>query len=499
MLSFFYLWEDKPNVIARIVGLGCHCLSALLLYRILARSPRTQCIAVVTTALFLVTPFYAIRLTLNAAYDFFLLLYLLSYLLMNSPSRPLRWLALICLFFSLSLETLIALEPLRLLLAYRAGERWTKPLARLLPFWIVVTVVMVLRLTILEKSGHYAGQYARVHDLGIALAALSTHLQALPRALSYAYTQGFEFLGRLASTVLVLVTVALFGMFGKSALRTSWLLKSPSSVRNTGLLMAVGAAIAVIGGLPYALAGIYGDITRVETRLLFPSQFGALLLLAVAIQCLPLERLRAAVAGGAIAVFGLSMAHDAKWLLFDGLVTSDLQRQTRAALLSDPQPKVVELKIQASAPLFFRSRCLGANDMNIAQEILRDRSRPRSFIYSDSCGDFTNPDIVPSGRCPISYLDGYPCPARRETWLYNPAPGIAPLDDIGMVELISAVVSRPSSADGGRGELVKLTGDRQSRLERAEYRPPCDHSGAKASLWLLAIPGPNCENKLTGD
>ena len=374
MLSFFYLWEDKPNVIARIVGLGCHCLSGLLLYRILAQSPRTCCIAVVTTALFLVTPFYAVRLTLNAAYDFFLLLYLLSYLLMDSPSRPRRWLALISLFVSLSLETLIALEPLRLLLAYHAGERWTKPLARLMPFWVVIAVVIVLRLTILEKSGHYAGQYARVHDIGIILAALSTHLNALPRALSYAYTQGFEFLGRLASTVLVLVAVALFGMFGASTLRTSWLLKSPSSVRNTGLLMAVGAAIAVIGGLPYALAGIYGDITRVETRLLFPSQFGALLLLAVAIQCLPLQRLRAAVTGGAIAVFGLSMAHDAKWLLFDGLVTSDLQRQTRAALLSDPEPKVVELKIQASAPLFFRSRCLGANDMNAAQDILRDQS-----------------------------------------------------------------------------------------------------------------------------
>ena len=122
-----------------------------------------------------------------------------------------------------------------------------KPLARLMPFWVVIAVVIVLRLTILEKSGHYAGQYARVHDIGIILAALSTHLNALHRALSYAYTQGFEFLGRLASTVLVLVAVALFGMFGASTLRTSWLLKSPSSVRNTGLLMAVGAAIAVWG------------------------------------------------------------------------------------------------------------------------------------------------------------------------------------------------------------------------------------------------------------
>ena len=82
-------------------------------------------------------------------------------------------------------------------------------------------------------------------------------------------------------------------------------------------------------------------------------QFGVLLLLAIAVQCLPVARFRAAVAGGAIAVFALSMAHDAKWLLYDGLVTSDLLRQTRAALLADPKPKVVELKNPRQQPAAF--------------------------------------------------------------------------------------------------------------------------------------------------
>jgi hypothetical protein len=58
-----------------------------------------------------------IRLTQNAAYDFFLVFYFLSYLLMNTQSRSSRWIAPFCLFFSLSLETLVAIEPLRLLLA----------------------------------------------------------------------------------------------------------------------------------------------------------------------------------------------------------------------------------------------------------------------------------------------------------------------------------------------------------------------------------------------
>ena len=133
--------------------------------------------------------------------------------------------------------------------------------------------------------------------------------------------------------------------------------------------------------------------------MLFPSQFGVLLLIAIAIQCIPLRQFRAAIAGGVIAAFALSMAHDAKWLLYDGLVTSDLQRQTRAALLADPEPKVVELEISSSATLFFRGRCLAAQDMNSAQTLLRDEAVPQSFIYTSTCGDFTNPDLIPRGGC----------------------------------------------------------------------------------------------------
>jgi hypothetical protein len=418
---------------------------------------------------------------------------------MNSPSRLLRWLAPISLLFSLSLETLIALEPLRLLLASRSEQPWRTWFAKLIPFGLTIALVVVLRLTILGKSGHYAEQYAPVSNIRITMAALSHHLMAFPAALSYAYTRGFHFLGYQLSAVVLLMTTAGFALFGSRTFRTSWLLESPASAGNTIRLILLGAAITLLGALPYALAGIYGDPTRFESRLLFPSQFGVLLLLATAVQCFPLQRFRAAIAGGAIAVFSLSMAHDAKWLLYDGLVTGDLLRQTRAALLADPEPKVVELRISSSSPLFFRGRCLGAQDMNSAQTLLRDDRTPQSFIYTNTCGDFTNPDLVPRGYCPVSYLDNHRCPPRRETWLYNAAPGIPPLDDIGMFELLSAVIRRSPSTTGGRGELVKLAGDLQSPLERTEYRPPCHRTGVQALLWLLALPVSNCENIPAGD
>jgi hypothetical protein len=324
--------------------------------------------------------------------------------------------------------------------------------------------------------------------------ALLQHLTAFRASLKYAYTWGFQFLGLEASVAVTLFFMAGFALFGSGTFRTSWLLKSFASVRNGILLTVLSVAITLLGASPYAVAGVYGDPTRAESRLLFPSQFGVLLLIAIAIQCIPLRQFRAAIAGGVIAAFALSMAHDAKWLLYDGLVTSDLQRQTRAALLADPEPKVVELEISSSATLFFRGRCLAAQDMNSAQTLLRDEAVPQSFIYTSTCGDFTNPDLIPRGYFPVSYLDDHRCPPLRETWLYTAAPGIPALDDIGMIELLSAVADRSLSATDGRGKLVKLAGGLQSPLGRAEFRPPCRRTAVQALLWLLALPVSSCEN-----
>ncbi|MDE2602553.1 MAG: hypothetical protein KGL62_09320, partial [Bradyrhizobium sp.] len=168
---FVVLGQDTPNVVARIAGLGFHLLNGALLYRILLRPAETRPIAALTAALFYLSPFYAIRLTLNAVYDFFLFFYLLSYLLMYSSSRWLRAFAPVCLFFSLSLETLIAVEPLRLLCIYGMSTQWRSRIARTIPFGIVIAAVIVLRFTVMAKSGHYAGQYAPVHDIGIIKSA----------------------------------------------------------------------------------------------------------------------------------------------------------------------------------------------------------------------------------------------------------------------------------------------------------------------------------------
>jgi hypothetical protein len=487
MEIFLALGQDMPELAARIIGLSCHLVNGVLLYRTLSRHPRTLPIAGLATALFLLSPFYVIRLTQNALYDFFLAFYLLSYVLMDPRMRVARWIAPLSLFVSLSLETLIGLEPLRLLFASREGQGWKAWLAKLVPFWLAIAAIVGLRLTILGKGGHYIGQYDAAHNIRVIIAALHDHLEAFPYGLYYAYAHGIGLLGRKAAVVLALAVMTLFALLGPSTFRSLWLLRSPQSRANAALIFVLGAAITFLGALPYALAGLHGEVTRGESRFLFPSQFGVLILLATSIQVIPTARMRAAVAGGAITLFALSMAHDTKWMIYDGLVTGDLQRQVRAALIADPEPKVVMLRIEDSSNLFFRGRCLGGSDMNVAHAILRDESKPRSFIYTENCGDFTNPDIVPRNRCPISYLDGNLCPVRREEWLYRAAPGIAPLDQIGFVELFSASISGSL-----HGDLLKLSNGQEFPLARAAYHPPCDRAGVRALLWLLAFPKRDC-------
>lgn len=494
MHFFVTLGADTPSVTARIVGLTCHLINGALLYRALGLSPYTRPVAAVTVALFLLSPFYVIRLTYNALYDFFLVFYLLSLVLMNAPSRWLRWLAPFCLFFSLSLETLIALEPLRLLLAWRAGERRTAWLARLVPFWLAIAAVVVLRLTIMGKSGHYAGQYAPMHDVHVIATAFVAHLRAFPAGLALAYGYASSLFGVGIFVALMLTSMAAASLLGTSWFRTRWLLESVKSRTAALMLLLLGAAITVIGAVPYAAVGIYGEVSRGESRLLFPSQFGVLLIMATAMQLIPLTRLRAAIVGSVIVALALSMAHDSKWLVYDGLVTTDMTRQVRAALLADDEPKVIELKIvPPSWTLLFRRRCLGAADMNAAQMILRDDRRQPSFVYTDNCGDLTNPAFVPAGRCPLSYIGNHhSCPTRRETWQYQATPGIQPLDEIGLFDLLSQV-NTSTSMTGGRGQLARLIDGQPAPLARSEYRPPCLRPGVKPLLWLFAAPASSCE------
>ena len=488
MLIFTELGSSMPNVATRVIGLLCHLINGVLFFRLLRRYRRTEPIAGLATALFLLTPFYAIRMTLNANYDFFLTFYFLSYELMDARSRALHGLAPISLLFSLSLETLIACELLRVLLLSERVDRLRGLIVRLMPFGIAVLVAAVLRFTLLQKSGHYADQYPFRFDWTLFTTSLSLHIQGFQAALELAFTYAIGLFGPLAAALLAGAMLAITPLTGR-LMDLPWLLRSRQTIKNTALLMLTGAGILTLGGVPYALVGIYAWPTRGESRLAFPSQIGALLLMAAILQCVAPGLTRRAIAALILLGCVLSTAHDSKWLAYEGLITSDIQRQTLAALTADDTPKLVELKIEPPTGKFaFRGRCLGANDLNPAHVILSASGAPTSFVYEPNCGDFTNPVFVPSGHCPVSYVDGYPCPERRETWLYRLPEPIDSVDRIGLIDLMVQSISPIMD----RGELVKLSGNTKVSLPRAEARPPCDRRGVAANLWLLALPKNQC-------
>jgi hypothetical protein len=82
----------------------------------------------------------------------------------------------------------------------------------LIPFGLTVVLVVVLRVTVLGKSGHYAGQYAPVHNIHVVMNALLQHLTAFRASLKYAYTWGFQFLGLGASVAITLLFMAGFAL-----------------------------------------------------------------------------------------------------------------------------------------------------------------------------------------------------------------------------------------------------------------------------------------------
>ncbi|KRP90832.1 hypothetical protein AOQ72_34270 [Bradyrhizobium yuanmingense] len=170
------------------------------------------------------------------------------------------------------MEVLIALEPLRIVLTWSTSETWKRRLVRLAPFYLVIAAVVILRLTILGKSGHYAGQYGFMYDLSVIRNSLLEHLRAFPEGLSYAASHGTALLGHSVRTALTLVAIAGFALLSSRALWTPWVLEGRGSIRRVLVLLLLGAAIALLGAMPFALTGTYGAMTRGESRLLFASQ-----------------------------------------------------------------------------------------------------------------------------------------------------------------------------------------------------------------------------------
>ena len=400
---FFALGGDSPGPLARFVAVALHLGNGVLLWRVLDRGVM-RAIAAPAAAFFLVSPWFTARGSLaHAQYDVFLACALASILLSRREGWVARVAALVLQLASLSLETLAALEILRVAHLRRGDEDWREPVRRALPYLVLAGVVALLRLTVLVPQGPWANYNAISLAPDAWLPPLAMHVRYLLRALHDAARQAHHFAGTrlLAATLIAFAAVAaLIARRGRPHRRV---------VPWTAVLLA--GAVGFAGALPYALAGHYPWVAHFGSRFAFVSQIGAAIGLAAALSLLPGSAVRAAARAVLVGLFGLAVAQNGKALLYDEAIQDSLRRAL-AEEVDDGPPRTLLVRLSPpSRRVLFRGRCLGANDLNVARFLAGEDS----FVYDADC---VNPGEGPRATppsCTVAGIDYVPCPAPLDT------------------------------------------------------------------------------------
>jgi hypothetical protein len=396
----FLLLGETGLWLSRSAAVGLHLLNGYLLFLVLRRPRLTRRVSVLAVALFLVSPFYTVRGSYaHDQYDLFLTAWLLSVVSMQARSAWLRALAPLEMAFSMGLEPMLMLEPLRFLYVRQRKADVRSALKRVWVFWLVGLAVIALRFAIYSPSGHYAGYRPLTLDPLSLLGLLFDSLRHFAEALEAAAYNAWHLLPLWQLAIAAALALFVF-----------WLLPAPSRLaRYEWKAVPLGVAMVLFAALPYAILGEHLWPYRFESRFAFLPQIGAVIAIAGLVQMLPVVPLRRAVALILFFVSALSVLGDAKWLRLDQALQQDMTAQLEDQIKNRAEPVLVRLTIEPpSYALMYRYRCLGANDLNVPLALLDGNKEPRSFVYETSCGDWRPVMRV----CTVSYLDTRPCPLR---------------------------------------------------------------------------------------
>jgi hypothetical protein len=404
--EIFLRLGDLGPLLARLASLALHGLNTYLLFRLLRRPRITRRVAMFAAALFFVSPFCTIRGAFaNSVYDLFISAWLLSVIWMDDRSRWRRAAAPLWMAFSMGLEPMIMLEPLRVLYVWgRRGHpeqvfnSW-QVLRRVSVFWAVALLMIALRLTLYRPSGHYAGFHPLKLD---PLAVLGLLQQSFGHIYESLFLAFYNTRYLLPYWQMALIALLALGLYIRLA--------PPRIARVELAAIPLGIALFALGALPYALIGEYLWPYRDESRFALVAQIGAVIGLAAVVQALPFKIVRGSVAFLLLMLCAFSVAGDGKWRHLDQELQRDVTRQMLVALRQQPEPIVVRLAIEpGSRHIIYRSRCLGAADFNVPLALVDGNRQPRSYVYELECGDL-NPE---RGYCTLSYFDQQPCPEGR--------------------------------------------------------------------------------------
>lgn len=410
---FYGVGGEYAGVLARTLAVVAHIANCVLLYLILRRPPLTRQISGTTAAIYLFSPFYYARGGLmQSFYDLFMLCYLLSIWLLRFRSKGTHLAAMGSFVASLSLETLMSLEPLRVLFVHQRSKGVRGAIRRCVPFWILAAGFVVVRFAWLQPHGIYEGYNA------VNLSALALVQNLVQHGIYYVHATMFTLqlaveLVSWGGIVVLAIVVMLAGtsglLEGRYGPAREFRRESPRAVV---WCFFFGEVLALLGAVAYAVAGRVPGTYSFGSRLAYVSIPGISVAGAALISAIRPRQLRSCVLVLLLTILTLSSLQLAKWYLFDSLIQRDLvmQLMERTSRYPGNPPMFLVRMVPPSREVLVLNRKMAAEDLNVPVNLLRGSTSSPTFIYDEEW--WSDPTNRPGNQCTVTTIDRYPCPPR---------------------------------------------------------------------------------------
>lgn len=403
------LWlggADAPQL-SRIIALLCHLANGWLLWRIFGEGRASSAIAATVAIAYLAAPYlFHLRGSFaHTTYDVLLLAYLASIWLSGRDGAFALSGAVALCAAGLSLETLAALEPIRWWVLMRRKSSLKAVATGTLPFLGVILLAILLRATVFVPSGPYAGYNA------VKLLAWSDYVNNTRNHLWFLAdwrtpATSLSDLFRYDSVFVLLPLVAGAALVAYAAQRIG----DAEPVALLAEYALLGIIVVGLGSLPYVLIDRSPDRIDFHARFAVAAQFGAILLMAAAVQALRFASAKAACVFGLQILCGAAHLQSGKWMLYEERAVGDFRRQVGDYLRSRDQ-LVLLVRFEPPGPQFLWTRraCLSSYDINGSLELAGLRGN--SFVYDVECGPGAY--TAQAGCSVTAFAEHRPCPATR--------------------------------------------------------------------------------------
>ena len=444
-ISFFYAIGDNLAWIpGRLIGVLCHLFSSLILYILLGRINFLNKVAFYTSAVYLLSPFYYVRGTLiHNIYDVFMFFYLMSVLLSDSKKLHGKVTAVGCLIISLSFETLLFLEPLRIVYIYSLCNKFKQTVRRCAPFWLTIVAFLLIRVFFLAPFGQYDGYNQMTFDFADIAKNLHRHLQYYPRGINFTVYTAAKLFG--VPALLTLISAILLIVFKRNRRICSDLENNNHIKEKKSLLYAIvfGVVLSILGAMPYAIANRFPHYLDFDSRIAYVSILGVAIIIGTVIALVPQNFIRETVFYIVILFFGLSSLFISKWYIYDSLIQADLNSQLEKEINVDTgNLPLFHLQYEPNAnSILVLNRTLRIFDMNVPINLKRKPEEPPVFFYND-----TWPKESENFFCDVTGFSRYPCPEETAHIKYTLKPEFSSVAKVSYWWLIMAVINKHASS-----------------------------------------------------